>query len=107
MILSQLATKPHPAPCLLTPSGMGENPKGRSEKTLRNKDSYTGKAKAMNASRTEQGIHPPLRVGTQFFSHSQESKAPSGVTATWEDKGHHSKGVSPFLLLQIFEHTVI
>lgn len=87
---------------------MGANPKGRSEKTLRNKHSYTGKAKAMNASKTEQEINPSLRLGMQFFSHSQESRAPSGLT--WEDKGHHSKGVSPLPPppdFYIAEHIVI
>lgn len=63
----------------------------------------------MNASKTEQGIHLPLRMGMQFFSHSQESKAPSGITATWENKGYHSKGVSPlpspeFILLSTLSY---
>lgn len=70
----------------------------------------TRETKAMNASETEQGINSPIHMGMQLFSHSQESKAPSGITATWEDKGHHSKGVSPFPSspdFYIAEHNVL
>jgi len=50
---------------------------------------YTSKAK--------QGINSLLPIARQVFSHPQESRAPSRVTATWEDKHHHSE-CSPFLL---------
>lgn len=70
----------------------------------------------MNPSKTEQGIYPPLCMGMQFFNHSQESKAPSGVTmwelsaSPWEDKGHRFKGVPPLPPppdFYIAEHIVI
>ena len=37
-------------------------------------------------------------MGGQVFSRLQESRAPSRVTVTWEDKRHHSER-PPFLLL--------
>jgi len=34
-------------------------------------------------------------VDRQVFSHLQESRAPSHVTVTWEDKRHYSKSPPP------------
>ena len=55
------------------------------------KDSFIGKAKATHTSKANQGIHSPLPMGRQVFSHLQESRAPAHVTVTWEDKCCHSK----------------
>lgn len=53
----------------------------------RNEDSLIGKAKAVHISKAKQGINSQLPMG----SHPQESRTPSGVKATQEDKCHHSK----------------
>jgi len=45
-------------------------------------------------SKSKQGINSPLPTGR----HLQESRAPSPIVVTWEDKCHHSKH-PPFLLL--------
>ena len=55
------------------------------------KDSLIGKAKAAHTSKEKQGIHSPLPIGRQVFSHPQESRAPSCVMVTWEDKHHRSE----------------
>ena len=63
----------------------------------------------MHASKAKQGIHSLLPIGRQAFSRLQESRAPSCITVTWEDKHHHSKR-PPFLLLPsafYAEHDVI
>ena len=62
------------------------------------KDSLVGKAKAARTSKAKQGIHSPLPIGRQVFSHLQEGWAPLHVTVTWEDKRHLSEH-PPFLLL--------
>ena len=60
------------------------------------KDSLTGKAKAVCTSKAKQRIHSPLPMDRQVFSHLQERRAPSHVTVTGEDKHHHSKFPPPF-----------
>ncbi|GAB0206758.1 cAMP-dependent protein kinase inhibitor alpha [Grus japonensis] len=44
-----------------------------------------------HASKTRQGIHSPLPIGRQVFSHLQENRVPSHVTVIWEDKRHHTE----------------
>lgn len=61
-------------------------------------DSLTDKAPAARASRAKEGIHSLLLMGRQVFSHSQEIRATSHTTATWENKCHHSE-CPPFILL--------
>jgi len=36
----------------------------------------------MHTSKAKQGIRSLLPIGRQVFSHSQESRAPSGITVT-------------------------
>ena len=67
-----------------------------SQHSRRDKDSLTGKAKAVHASKAKQGIHSPLPMGRQVFSHPQESRAPSHIMVTWEDKCHNAR-CPPFL----------
>jgi len=55
------------------------------------KNSSTGKAKAAHVSKAKQGIQSPLPISRQVFSHLQESRAPSRVTVTWENKLRNSK----------------
>ena len=55
------------------------------------KDSLRSKAKATHTSEEKQEIHSLLRIDWQVFSHLQESRNPSCVMATWEDKCHHSE----------------
>jgi len=62
------------------------------------KDSVTGKTKAPHSSKAKQGIHSLFSMGRQVFSYLQESRAPSRIAVTWEDKSHNSKRPS-FLLL--------
>lgn len=45
------------------------------------------------------GIHSPLPLGRQVFSHLQRNSAPTCVTLTWEDKYHHSQRSPPSFLL--------
>jgi len=52
---------------------------------------FSAFAKSVHASKAEQGIHSLLPIGRKVFSHLQQSRALSRVTATWEDKHHHSK----------------
>ena len=49
----------------------------------------------MHANKAKQGIHSLLPIGRQVFSHLQESRAPSRVTVTWEDKRHHAQCPPP------------
>jgi len=64
------------------------------------KDNLTGKAKAAHTSKTKQGIHSLLPISRQGFSHPQDSRAPSHITVTWEDKHHPvTPNLPPFLLL--------
>jgi len=49
----------------------------------------------VHASEAKQGIHSLLPISRQMFSHLQESRAPSRLMLTWEDKCHHSD-VPPF-----------
>jgi len=44
----------------------------------------------MHSSITKQGIQSLLGISSQVFSYLQESRAPSHVTATWEDQRYHS-----------------
>jgi len=53
----------------------------------------------VHASKAKQGIHSLLPTGRHVFSHPQESRAPSHVTVTWEDKHHNFECVPPFCLL--------
>jgi len=57
-----------------------------------------GKAKVMCASKAKQGTHSPLPIGGLVFSHPQESRTPSYLTVTWEDKCMNSE-CPPFFLL--------
>lgn len=50
-----------------------------------------GKTKAVKASNKNQGINSLFPTGRQVFSHLQESKVPSHVVLTWEEKCHNSK----------------
>jgi len=43
----------------------------------------------VGTSKAKQGIHSLPPIGRQMFIHSQENRAPSHVTVTWEDKCHH------------------
>ena len=64
----------------------------------------------MHASKAKQGIHSPLAISRQMFSHLQESRAPSCLMVTWEDKCHHSEHLPPsffFPQVNIAEHDVI
>ena len=56
----------------------------------------------MCTSEANQGIHSPLPMGRQVFSHPQDSRAPSRVTVTWKDKRHRSECClpTPFLFPQ-------
>ena len=79
---------------LLAPSGMGERIGRVKVRKLVgwDKDSLKrGKAKAVHTSKAKPGIHSPLPMGRQVFSHLQESRAPSRVMGSWEDKHHNSK----------------
>ena len=68
-----------------------------------NKDNSTGKAKAVCASKAKQGIHSLVLISGQVFSHLQESRGPSGVEVTWENKTPSPRTSSPsFFLLQIY-----
>jgi len=53
-------------------------------------NSLISKAKAVQTSQAKQGLCSLLPIGWQMFSHHQESRAPSHVMGTWEDKCHHS-----------------
>lgn len=53
-----------------------------------NKDSSTGKARAMCASKTKQRIHSPVLMGGQVFSTPHENNQ---MWEVWDDKHHHSK----------------
>lgn len=53
------------------------------------------KVKAAHTSKAKLGIHLPLPMGRQVFGHPQESRAPSHVMVTWEDKCHRSEHPSP------------
>ncbi|KAF1507314.1 Collagen type IV alpha-3-binding protein, partial [Megadyptes antipodes antipodes] len=62
--------------------------------------------------KAKQGIHSLLPIGRQVFSHLQESRAPSCIRVTWEDKHRDSK-CSPlppsslsFLLLSMMSYGV-
>lgn len=55
------------------------------------KDSLIWKAKPMHPGWAKQGIHSVLPIGRQVFSHLQQSRVPSHMTVTWENKCHHSK----------------
>ena len=91
--MTWLQVRPHPVACSLPCSGMGERIRRAKVKKLvgQDKDSLIGKAKAAHTSKANQGIHSPLPIGRQAFSHLQESGAPPCVMVTWEDKCHHSK----------------
>lgn len=64
-------------------------------------DSLVGKAKAAHASKANLRILLPQSMGSQVFSHLQESGTPSHGTVTWEDKHHHSTS-PPSLFSQLF-----
>lgn len=48
-------------------------------------------AKARATCKTKQGTDSLFPIGRQIFSHLKESRAPSCVIVTWEDRCHHSK----------------
>lgn len=50
------------------------------------KDSLMGKVKLCMQEEKNQGIHSLLLIRSQALSHLWESKAPSCLTVTWEDK---------------------
>jgi len=41
-------------------------------------------------------------ISRQVLSHPQESRAPSCVTVTWEDKSHHSRCSPPSSFSQLY-----
>jgi len=51
----------------------------------------------MHAIKEKQGIHSLLPIGRQVFSYLQESKAPSCVMVTWEDKTQSLQMCAPLL----------
>lgn len=93
VVWPQMATKP----CAAPHSGFctSERGEGITRVEMRNlcwgdTDSLTGEVKA-HTSKAKVGIHPPVPMGRQMFSHPQESRAPSQVVVTWEDKCHDSQ----------------
>lgn len=83
-----------PLSCLLSPLHWDgeDNWKVESTKLMACcKCSLTGKAKATRSSKANQGINSLLPKDKQVFSHLQESRAPSSIMVTWEDKHHPSK----------------
>lgn len=62
------------------------------------KYSLISKEIAMYTRKAKQRIHSPLPMVRQVFSHLQESRAPSCVMITLEDKYHNSEHL-PFLLI--------
>ena len=101
--LTLLANKPHAAARSLPPSGTGDRiGRVKLRKHLgRDEGSLTGKAKAMCTSKAKQGIHSLLPMGRLVFSHLRESRAPSHMTVTWEDKGHRSE-LPPSFFTQLY-----
>ena len=96
---------------LAHPSVMGE---GIGRGKVRNlvgwdEDSLIDNAKAARASKAKQGTHSLLPIGRQVVSHLWESRAPSRLTVTGEDKFHHSEHPLFFLLPPALyaEHDVI
>lgn len=51
-------------------------------------DTLKAKIKVLHTSKTKQEIHLPRLTVRQVFSHSQASRAPSGIMVTWEDECH-------------------
>jgi len=103
-LTQQPATKHHTATRSLPPGGMGGERIGRVKvRKLMNldKDSLTGKAKAVHPNEAEQGIHSLLPNGRQGFGHLQESRALSCITVTREDKRYHLN-IPLFLLPSAF-----
>ena len=82
-------------------SGIGERIRRIKVRKLMgcDKDSLIGKAKATHSSKAKQGIHLPLPIGRQVFSHLQESRAPSRVNGYLGRQNTMIPNVSSFLLL--------
>ena len=55
------------------------------------KDNLIGKAEVTHANKANQRIHSLVLTGRQVFSHLQESRAPSCIMVTREDKHHNSE----------------
>jgi len=53
---------------------------------VRDKDGSTGKAKATSAIKAEVVLRLLLPFGRQVFSHFQQSRFPSRLMVTWEDR---------------------
>jgi len=74
------------------------------------KDSLTGKAKAVRASKAKEGVHSLHPISRQVFSRLQESRAPSCAVVTSEDKHRHSEDPllpsPPVLYCWAWRHTV-
>lgn len=65
------------------------------------RDNLVRKAKANHTSKVKPRINSLFPIGSQVFSHLQESTAPSHMMVTWENKHHHSK-CPPFLPSSFF-----
>lgn len=55
------------------------------------KDCLIGKVKAVCVSKSKQGVHSPHSLGRQVFSYFWESRSPSHLMASLEDKWYHSE----------------
>lgn len=85
----------------------GEKQKFKLRKSISDiKDRLIGTAKAVHTSKEKSTGYSPVPKGRQF-SNLQESWSPSCITVTCQDKHHHPKCASLFLLLHpscIAEH---
>lgn len=88
-----------PGSCLLAPCRTGERIKRVKARKLLgwNKTSLIGKTKAACTTEETQRITSVLPMGREMFSHFQESRIPSHLMVTWDNKHHHFK-LSPFFL---------
>lgn len=77
--------------------GCRENGKSKIRKTHVLRQSSIGKAKAMHTSKIKQGINSLLPMGRQMFCNPQDSRAPSLLMVTGENKCQISE--SPFLFV--------
>jgi len=66
------------------------------------KASLIGKEKAARTSKAKQGIHLLVPTSRQVFGQLWESRVPSRITVTWEDKCCDSKRPLFFLLSPSF-----
>jgi len=84
--------------------GQGENRRKARRLVDQDKGGLAGKAKAVHTSKAKRNIQSLLPIGEPVFSHFLESRTPSHVMVTWEDK-HCNYKHSLFLLLSTsFSH---